>query len=477
MIYTSFFQKFGKLYFRGRKPDGTRIQFSDRDLKPTLYVKGPGKYKNIYGDMLHAKEFDSIKLARDFIKDYGSSLSIHGNSAFEYDFIHRQFNEEIDASIDQLSVCIIDIETTAENGQIDTERTPEKVLLITCSDMKGKMVTFGFQPSSAPNYINCGSEEQLLQKFIEYIVETDPDIISGWNSTYFDIAYLGSRITKLLGSRALDRLSPFGIVEKKIDKILDREQLRWDIAGRIQLDLLDLYKKFRLINRPKYKLDYIGQIEVGERKLESEYKRFSDRYKHDWENFVLYNQQDVRLVEKLENKLGFIYLAVSLAYMCKVNFDDVFSPIKLWENYIKHTLLSRNLFIELKKRSNGSDDSIVGGYVSQPDQGMYKWVVTFDAASLYPSIIMALNMSPETLKRPTDLTIEKLLEESGVDRTDTSLCYAANGSTYSKDSVGILAELTEIVFNRRKTAKNGMLAAKNEMQLIQAELKKRGIDV
>jgi len=163
--------------------------------------------------------------------------------------------------------------------------------------------------------------------------------------------------------------------------------------------------------------------------------------------------------------------------MCKVNFDDVFSPIKLWENYIKHTLLSRNLFIELKKRSNGSDDSIVGGYVSQPDQGMYKWVVTFDAASLYPSIIMALNMSPETLKRPTDLTIEKLLEESGVDRTDTSLCYAANGSTYSKDSVGILAELTEIVFNRRKTAKNGMLAAKNEMQLIQAELKKRGIDV
>lgn len=177
-----------------------------------------------------------------------------------------------------------------------------------------------------------------------------------------------------------------------------------------------------------------------------------------WRSFVEYNIQDVKLLVKLEEKLGLIYLAVTLAYLNKVSFGDVYSPVKTWESYILSTLLEENIFCALKTHSS-SDTQIMGGYVKEVIPGFYKWTTTLDAQSLYPCIIMSLNMSPETLVDIDDsVSIEKLLNNTIINDSEYSL--AANGSRYTRHTRGTLARLIENVFNQRKTAKNEMIRLK-----------------
>lgn len=279
LIYTSVEQRFNKIYFRGYK-DGKRVQTNDAQHKPTLYVPGQSvDYKSLFGESLTEIQFGDIREARDYIKSYSDVMKIHGNDRYEYDFIHRNFRGELNVELASLSLLYLDIETTTGQGAIDTRNAPETVLLISCySNRKAEMITFGVEPSNAKGteYIQCANEKDLLLKWINYCIEVDFDIMTGWNVVQFDMAYLGSRIIKLLGQKALDRLSPFGHVDMKTETIMDREFLKYEISGRTVLDMLDLYKKFRFINRPSYKLGYIGEVEIGESKTENKYASFRD---------------------------------------------------------------------------------------------------------------------------------------------------------------------------------------------------------
>ena len=470
IIYTSVEQRFNKIFFRGYK-NGKRVQTNDAQFKPILYTPTDidTGIKSLYGKNLTPTEFNTIGEAKTYVKSYKELLNVHGNDRYEYDFIHRNFRGEQAVTIDSLSVLFLDIETSVELGFPDVMNPEEEVLLISNYHMGSKkMTTFGCKPYSGDgtNYVHCLNEADLLTKWINYCIDIDFDIMTGWNVIPFDMAYLGSRIIKVLGQRALNRLSPFGIVEAKTETIMDREILRYEIAGRTVLDMLELYKKFRFINRPNYKLAYIGQVEVGDTKTENPYKTFKEHYTVGWndsegkeDGFVRYNIQDVNLLVRLEEKLGLVYLAVTLAYLTKINFSDVYSPVKTWESHILSTLLEENTFCELKT-VHKSDYRIVGGYVKEPVPGMYKWNVTFDATSLYPSIIMSLNMSPETLvDMLPSVSVESLLDEHPT-HSDADYAVAANGVRFRKDTHGVMPRLTQSMFNKRKTAKNEMLRLK-----------------
>lgn len=485
LIYTSVEQHFGKIFFRGYK-DGKRVQVKT-DYSPTLYVptnQETTEYKSLFGKILVPKKFDSISQSKEWVKQNKDILAIHGNTDYAYDFIHRNFPGELKVSIEEINVQMCDIETTVEHGFPDVFDPNEEVLLITMVDLKTQkpIVCFGsreYHGKYKDIYKLCRDETDLLTQFIAHVEQTDPDVISGWNCVYFDIAYLGSRIEKVLGQEYLNRLSPFGKVERKVTTLMEREQLSYNIVGRTVLDLLDLYKKFRFVPRPSYKLDYIANAELGRKKLENPYPTFKQHYTDGWNHpessFVDYNIIDAVLVAELEKSLGLIYLAVVISYMAKINYDDVYSPVKMWENLIRWRLHEKNTYVAIAGHSFSTGQQIMGGFVKDPVPGLYDWLVSFDATSLYPSIMMALNLSPETfVGMLSDITIDKFLKEN-YRQQNREFTLGANGAQYRKDINGIIPELTKMLFDNRKVAKKQMLDHKKDYQMISSVLNKRGI--
>lgn len=483
-IYTSVTESFGKIFFRGYK-DGKRIQ-SKLNYGPTFYVPSEAEtgIKSLYDVPLQERKFQSIFDAKSWVKENKDSVPIHGNSNYTYAFIHDYFRGEQNVLMDDLKICSVDIETTTHiNGFPKVENPLEEILLFTFVDFKTKVTkTFGAKPYNGKYkdvYTYCSTEKELLQSVIEHIRLEDYDIITGWNVQYFDIAYFCSRVSAVLGPEWLAKLSPFNSVTRHIDTINEREQIRYNIVGRTVLDLLDLYKKFRFITRESYKLDFIAEVELGKNKLENPYSTFREHYELGWNHetasFVDYNIIDTLLVDELETKLGLVYIAITIAYLAKINFEDVFSPVKIWESMITHTLHSRNVFVEISARKSGQDTQIMGGYVKDPVKGFYDWLVAFDATALYPCIMMALNISPETFdSMKPDVTVDSFLLGS-MTQTDESLTLGANGAQYVKNKSGIIPTLTKQLFDGRKTAKNSMLELKREYQLIAEEMTKRGI--
>ena len=266
-----------------------------------------------------------------------------------------------------------------------------------------------------------------------------PDIITGWNSKFFDIAYLVSRIDRVFGNDAKNSLSPFGMTRSRTTTINNREQLSYDIKGISQLDYLDLYKKFTYGARENYKLDYIAEEELGHKKLENNFDTFKEFYVNDWNRFIDYNIIDAKLVDELDDKMKLLELIATMAYDCKCNFEDIFSSVRTWDCLLYNHLLEKNIMIPQKedKASRG----IKGGYVQEPVPGKYKWVVSVDATSLYPSIIMQHNLSPEMFLdiKPLDCTVDGLLENrydtSGLVARNASM--AANGFCFDRRSQGL----------------------------------------
>ena len=180
--------------------------------------------------------------------------------------------------------------------------------------------------------------------------------------------------------------------------------ISYDIGGVSQLDYLDLYKKFTYKAQESYRLDYIASVELGQKKLDhSEFDTFKDFYTNGWQKFVEYNIIDVELVDRLEDKMKLIELALTMAYDAKVNYEDVFYQVRMWDTIIYNYLKRRNIVIPPKERSDKAE-KYAGAYVKEPIPGKYDWVVSFDLNSLYPHLIMQYNISPETLLNKTSIS-------------------------------------------------------------------------
>ena len=294
------------------------------------------------------------------------------------------------------------------------------------------------------------------------IEENTPEVITGWNIELYDIPYLSRRLERVLGEKLMKRLSPWGLVTEDEIYIAGRKNIAYDVGGITQLDYLNLYKKFTYKAQESYRLDYIASVELGQKKLDhSEYDTFKDFYTKGWQKFVEYNIIDVELVDRLEDKMKLIELAITMAYDAKANYVDVFSQVRMWDTIIYNYLKKRNIVIPPKNRSN-KDAKYAGAYVKEPIPGKYDWVVSFDLNSLYPHLIMQYNISPETLidqKHPS-ATVDKILAEDINFELykDTAVC--ANGAMYRKDVRGFLPELMEKIYKDRTVYKKKMLAAK-----------------
>ena len=247
---------------------------------------------------------------------------------------------------------------------------------------------------------------------------------------------------------------------------MGRKNIAFEVGGLSQLDYMDLYKKFTYKAQESYRLDHIANVELGQKKLDhSEFDTFKDFYTGNWQKFVEYNIIDVELVDRLEGKMKLIELAVTMAYEAKVNYNDVFYQVRMWDNIIYNYLKDKNVVIPPKERSD-KNDKYAGAYVKEPIPGVYDWVVSFDLNSLYPHLIMQYNISPETLldERHPTVNVDKILNEEIAFEMykDNAIC--ANGAMYRKDVKGFLPELMEKMYGDRVVFKKKMLAAKQQYE-------------
>ena len=478
LFYTNITTRGNNILFRGVK-DGKRIK-QKIPFEPTLYVR-TGKqtpYTTLQGEYLEKVKFLSISEAREFVNKYKevSNFPIYGNYNYGYQFINKVFPDTIEFDINQIKILTIDIETTTDYGFPDPRSAQEQILLITVKNFHTEQITtFGTYPylPKQPNieYVKCVDEMELLRKFINFFKNDHPDVITGWNSQLFDISYISSRIIRVLGSDALEECSPWGIIRQyEVPFAKGRTQLAFDWVGVSILDFMDLYKKFSYKMVENYKLDTVAKEELNDEKVKHGYNSFKEFYTEDWDLFVDYNIHDVVLVDRLEDKLRIINLIITMAYDAKCNYTDIFSSVRTWDCILYSYLTKKNIIIPNPPPVDPLNDrQIMGAFVKEPKPAQYDWVVSFDATSLYPSIIMTWNMSPETLINgqkylPDDeKSIVRLLQQevdtSQIQEEDVTM--TANGQCFRKDRKGIFPELIEFYFDVRQTAKKKMLQAQS----------------
>jgi DNA polymerase elongation subunit (family B) len=467
-FYTSVFQRGDKIYVRGFK-NGKRQKLIE-NYHPYMFIqKQGGKYRTLDGKAVEKMQFDSISDAKDFIERYSdvSNMEIYGLNAFTYLYIFDAFKGEINYDPKTVRIGNIDIEVAADEGFPDIQKADKEITAITLR-FQGTNYVFGcghfISNDPSTSYLRCKNEHDLLAKFLLAWQHLDMDVITGWNVEFFDMPYLVNRIKNLLGLPEAKKLSPWGILNERMVEFKGKENQSYEPVGVTVLDYYQLYRKFMFGNQESYKLDYIAQIELGEKKVDySEYGNLLELYKKDYQKFIEYNIQDVVLVEKLDDKLKFLEQVMALAYDAKVNYSDTMTTVRSWDTIIHNYLLEQNIVIpQFKKQPDY--DALVGGFVKEPKIGLSKWVVSFDLNSLYPHLIMQYNISPETFKgKATGMpNIDTLLE--GKFKALYDFAYAANGCMYDKEHQGFLPALMEKMYNSRAEYKKLMLEAKKRYE-------------
>lgn len=244
------------------------------------------------------------------------------------------------------------------------------------------------------NVILMDSEEELLQTFIELI--DDADVLSGWNSTGFDIPYIVNRMSRVIGKDYTRKLCLWGQYPKhRTYEAFGKQQETYDLVGRVHLDYMDLYKKYTYHEMHSYSLDAISEHELGENKIPYE-GTLDQLYNNDFRKFIAYNIQDTDLLRRLDDKLQYIDQANLLAHSNTVLLQTTMGAVAQTEQAIVNEAHSRGLIVPDKRRGQEHTQA-AGAYVANPVKGMHDWVGSMDLNSLYPSILRACNMSPECI--------------------------------------------------------------------------------
>ena len=448
--------------------NGDPVSFKEI-IKPTLFVPSPkGKWKSLTGEKMSPVVQDGARRAREFIEKYKdvNNFEVHGYERFVYQWISEKYPGQLRFNMSDMKIITIDIEVACENGFPDVEASQEEMLCITIKDLAtGKFITWGTREAKVDTeYRVFWTEQEMLTDFHKWWCSNTPDIITGWNCNLYDIPYICRRLERVLGEKWQKSLSPWNKVNMREVYIQGRRNLAYDILGVSILDYLDLYRKFTYTNQESYRLEHIATVELGEGKLDhSEFENFKDFYTEHWQKFVEYNIKDVDLVDRLEKKMKLLELAITMAYDAKVNFEDVYSQVRMWDTLIYNYLKERKICVPPRQESK-KDDKYAGAYVKEPIPGLYDWVVSFDLNSLYPHLIMEYNISPETLvpTRYPSISVDKIL--NGEIDIDSDYCVAANGAQYRKDIQGFLPEMMQKIYDERTIYKKKMLIAKSEYE-------------
>lgn len=481
-FYTNVQNSGDNILYRGYE-NGNRVERRVA-FQPTLYVPSKNKdapYRTIRGEIVDAIQPGSIGDCEDFIKTYEDvqNFQVHGHTDWVYQYISSLYPNHEDAEYDMslIRVVYLDIENECEDGFSDPKDATEKINVITVrhNNRKYVLATGKFVlPEDANVYQQVfDTEQELLEKFVEIWREIDPDVVTGWNVRFYDIPYIVNRIKRVFGKRGNDMvrtLSPWRSVRDDEIEYKGKTQQVYRISGIDVLDYYELYRKYVLAPRESYKLDFIASVELGKKKVDySEYGHIRDFYTNNFQKFVEYNVMDVDLVRELDDKLNLLELHISMAYLAKTNYNDVFGQVRMWDTIIYNHLLKSNIVIS-QKHASEKDSQYAGAYVKDPIVGFHEWVVSFDLSSLYPHLILQYNVGPDTIVEdrgaaPT-YTIEQLLD-GDVDNSyikQHNLAMAANGQLFSRDRMSFLSELMDKFYNQRKKFKKLALESKKALQ-------------
>lgn len=490
-FYTSVVRYGNSFLYRGYNDAGERVQKKEF-FKPTLYT--PAKvdtgWRGLDGAMIGSVDFDDMRQAKQWLEQYSdvTSFRVYGHTNFLHQYITSKFPREITFDRNVINVSTIDIETEYEGGFPDPKVADQQVLAITLkNNIDNVYYVWGLQDYDADaalikpvKYIKCEHEADLLMKFIDFfsIPSRCPDVLTGWNIKFFDIPYLVNRISRVLGIDMVKKMSPWGMINHRKIVRAGREEETYIIEGIAALDYLELFQKFGYSygKQESYKLDHIAYVVLGDKKLSYEESgSLKNLYKDDFQKYIDYNMKDVQLVDRLEEKMGLITLAMTVAYKGGVNFGEVFGTTQIWESIIYRKLNSMKKAPLAGSSATNKDNPFSGAFVKDPQVGLNEWVVSFDLNSLYPNIIVQWNMSPETLQRGVGDTVQGGAEhylqffDSEVDPLhpairEKNVTVATNGSTYSRADDGIIPSIITGYYDERRSVKNQMLAAQQEYE-------------
>ncbi len=476
-FYTNVQIRGSKILHRGYE-DGKRFSYAE-PCRPYLFT-GPVNYDTGYttlkGQYVMKRDFDNPHHAQKYIKENTDiqGKNTYGLPMFAYTYINDNYKGELKYDADIVKTVYIDIEVAADEGFPDIQKADKEITAITLQ-YKEQIIAIGGQPYTPKQknvqYIQAKDEANLLVRFLDCWQAIDPDIVSGWNVEFFDIPYIINRVTNIIGSDYAKKLSPFGQLREREVFIAGRPNQVFDPIGVSILDYMQLYRKFTFVMQESYRLDHIAHVELGERKLDySEHDSLFDLYKHDWEKFIDYNILDTELVKRLDDKLKLIEQVLAIAYDAKVNYQDTFTSVRMWDLIIHNYLLDKNIVVPQFKKVD-KERAAEGAYVKDPQVGMHNWVVSFDLNSLYPHLIMQYNISPETYvgKSGRAPSIEEILNGAWNNKTlslakEENCTISANGDYYTRDLEGFLPKLMRKMYDDRVVWKNRMITAQKKYE-------------
>jgi len=482
-FYTSVNRYGNNILYRGVE-NGERVA-KKVPFMPTLFVNSSHEtgWFNLQNQPVMPKTFDTMRDARDFIKQYEGvdNFTVYGTTNYVTQFINDRFPEAPKFERDKVNVTTIDIEVASDDGFPFVEQAAHPVISITMkNNIDGIYRVWGlydYEPDNcevdgvnAIQYIKCKDEIDLLLSWLSYWHDPRwcPDVVTGWNTRLFDFPYLIRRVKNIIGGDVYKKFSPWGMVDQRNIMMARGEVIAYEMAGIQQLDYYDLFTKFGYTYgmQESYKLDHIAHVVLGERKLSyDEHGSLHGLYKHDFQKFIDYNIKDVQIVDRLEEKMGLITLAMTMAYRGGVNYSETFGTVQIWDSILYRLLFKQQ--IACPPKFSKEKVPYPGAYVKEPQTGMHDWVVSFDLNSLYPMIIVQYNMSPETVlpgKEHLGLEpVDKLLGSDEVEIPEGTTM-AASGVRFSKDQVGIIPAIIKQYYDERRVIKKAMLEAQQEYQ-------------
>lgn len=465
--------------------------YSTEEWVPYVYILDKeGDVQTIDGRWVRKLEFQTYKAYYEYCKDNSYIFENKVKPETQYMAERYQGIPDDRISVPDLKIFTLDIEVIRPEGFPDPHIAEDPVVTISITNSLTKnTITFGDKPYGGDGeYVYCRSEAELLRRFFDYMYQKQPDVISGWNIWGFDLQYLINRSMNIFGedTNIYKLLSPVRIV--KYWKSRNEEDMNIDIAGVHILDYMDIYKWYGS-KLERYSLDFVSNHVLGTGKIDhSEFKDLRELYDKDFDKFVEYNRVDCELVDELEDTLGYIRLiqALSLLTKCSMKFYAAMTQLiegALLTHYRRNGMCAPYF-------AGGSQAGFQAAHVKEPIKGMHNWVIDIDITSSYPSHIITLNMSNETYfgrimdmpesdvvhyTRNREFPSFSLLKPTGIvdfkgsrlDKFNLAMdkglfAVAPCGSIFVTKPKGVIADVEQNIFAKRKEVKDQMKAIRNE---------------
>ena len=489
--------------------NGDRVTI-DCSHSPYVYVDSPyGNDLSIFNEHITKKEFKTPFDRTKFITGFGSPR-IYENFEVTQQFLLDAFwsvQSKPEFSQFPLRILFFDIEVDPiPGGEFPKpEEAKAEINIITAYDTLDKTYHVFSKKDYTGNglipntkFVKCANEKEVLRRFIDLWKAHDyVDIATAWNLNGFDLPYIINRITKVLGTGAYYELSPYEDIRTTEDKDkMGRDIILYHIGGVTVLDMIDVYMKFKIVKQESYKLDYIADMELGIGKVDYEGMTIYEFMEKDWNTFVEYNVRDVELLVKLEDKTRYFKILRMIGYIGLVNFEKVLGTIAVTNGALAVRARAKGLKLHTFIRPKNIEGKKPGGFVYTVP-GFHNNVTSWDASSLYPTLVRVLNISPETkigmaydgkgqdAFLPDDDSIIKIVTVKGLEYkltyenfkkfiNENNLTLAANGCIFRQDIEGLLPQYMREIYSDRKAArdrikKNNKKIEEYEKQLAEKE--------